>query len=89
MGDDHFAYIFIEFRVCFMDVYCLFGLTGNLRLFLIYNFELVYVWEWMAFRGTMLIDGGVGPFLTMFFNPVGECPRGLSNVRGLAVWFSA
>ena len=63
-----------------MDVYCLFGLTGNLRLFLIYNFELVDIWEWMAFARTMLIDGGVGPFFAMFFDPIGESSRGLSDV---------
>ena len=69
-----------EFSVCFTDVYCLFGLTGNLRLFLIYNFELVDIWEWVAFGGTMLIDGRVGPFFAMFFDPVGESSGGLSNV---------
>ena len=58
-----------------MNVYCLFCLMGNLRLFLIYNFELINIGEWMAFGATMLVNGRVGPFLAMdmeFKSKVGQ-----------------
>ena len=54
MGSNHSANISVKFRVQLLNVYCLFCLTGNLRLFLIYYFELVSIGEWMAFGRTMI-----------------------------------
>ena len=65
MGDAHFANISHEFRVFLLNVYCLFCLTGNWRLFLVYNIELINIGEWMAFGVTMLVYGRVGSFLAI------------------------
>ena len=89
MGDNHFANISIKFRICLLNVYCLFSLTGYLRLFLVYNFELINIGEWMAFSSTMLVYDRVGPFRAMFFYTFTEWPLGLPSVRRFAAWISA
>ena len=60
-GDNYFANISVKFRVFLTNMYCLFSLTGNLRLFLIYDFELINTGKWMAFGVTMLVCGIIGP----------------------------
>ena len=49
MGDNHFANISVKFSICLSNVYYLICLMGNLRLFLINNFELINIGERMAF----------------------------------------
>ena len=68
MGDNHFTNISVKFRISFSYMYSLFSPMGNLRLFLIYNFELINVRVWMTFGRTMLIDSRVGPFLAVFLD---------------------
>ena len=84
IGDNHFANISIKFRINLLNVYSLFSFTGNMRLFLIYNFELINIREQMAFGRTMLIDGRVGTFPAVFFDMSTEWPRGVPYV-----WWSA
>ena len=80
MGDNHFANISVEFRVCLSNVYGFFCFSGNLRFFLIYNLELVDFGEWMAFGDAMLVYGNVFSFFVMFFYTFSEGPTGLPNV---------
>ena len=68
MGDNHFTNISVKFRISSSYMYSLFSPMGNLRLFLIYNFELINVREWMTFGRTMLIDSRVGSFLAVFLD---------------------
>ena len=58
---------------------------GNLRLFHIFDFELINVREWMTFGNTKLIDSRIRPFLAVFFYMFAECPGGLPYVRRFAI----
>ena len=64
-------------------------LTGNLRLFLIYNFELINVGKWMTFGRTMLIESRIRPLLAMFFYMITKRRGGLPNVERFVIRLGA
>ena len=70
-------------------MYCYFCFSGDLRFFLIYNFELVNLGECMAFGSAMLVCGRICSFLTIFFYTFSERINYLNRYSALSAHLEA